>query len=235
MSIYLQDWNASLHDKAELFNLVAQKISTALAKFFLPKVYVAIVDAVGTFHHIDTPAFDEHLYFIKNFIKENFPLLKIGDHSIPFGGINLAFFKISEKAIVILHTKKGRSGQLLSYKTVMFQWAKIIDELIGELNTEEEPAESQQGDRDTQSDFTPELPPQPVEKKKGRLKTIPLLVNPSIEKGKFPIEEVRVLNLCDGTYSVDEIVEETKLPRLNVNFIIRKYKKKKWLKIMRLF
>ncbi|MHA1652334.1 MAG: hypothetical protein ACTSYB_19285 [Candidatus Helarchaeota archaeon] len=221
----LQDWNANLQDKDQLFTIIAKEISTSLRRVLVSKVYIAIVDALGTIHYI-TPEFDEYLYFIQSFIKKSFHLLEVGDHSIPFGGVALAFFKISSKALVILYMPKGPSGQLLAFKPMMNTWAKKIDELIGDISTQTESTSTQQN--------TKNIPEKPIKMRFENVKRVPLLVKPLPEHKKFPLDTVTVLQYCDGTYSIEEICEETKFPRLKVELIIREYQKKKFLKIMRL-
>jgi hypothetical protein len=225
----LQDWNASLHKKDDdQFNQIAKEMSTALRKILVAKPYIAIVDASGTIHYIDTPAFDEFLFFIQGYVKKNFRLIGVGGHSIPFGGISLAFFKLSRKALVILFVQKGPVGQLLAFKPMMNKWTLKLDDLIGDIEITDVPeAPKVQPAR--------EAPQEPAETNEfDHVKRVPLLVKPLPAKKKFPMEVVSVLQYCDGTHTMEEILERTKFPRLKVDLVLREYQKKKFIKIMRL-
>ncbi|MFX0132715.1 MAG: zinc ribbon domain-containing protein [Candidatus Hodarchaeota archaeon] len=160
-------------------------------------------------------ALKRYLPFLQSYIEENFNLLGIGDHSIPLSGVNLVFFKTSEHSIVVLHTREGPVGQLLAFKSRMFRFAdRIEEEIIKEL---------------------------PV-KKKSRPKThkvpavsaerIPVLTVP-IEKKKFPMDEASILHIIDGEKTITEICQKTKIPRLKVNEILKKYQKKGWVRLKR--
>jgi len=52
-------------------------------------------------------------------------------------------------------------------------------------------------------------------------------------KEKFKIDTAKVLELCDGTNSIEEIAEKTNLPKLKVDMIIKQFEKKGWIKISR--
>lgn len=71
---------------------------------------------------------------------------------------------------------------------------------------------------------------QPV-RTRGDLKVVPLLARPLTGKEKLPLEEISVLQHCDGTNSIDDISRKIRYPLPRVNKIIRKYEKKKWLEV----
>ncbi len=223
---------SGLEGKEELLERLVKNIRASYSKLFVTTAYIAIVDAVGTFHYLDTRAFDEHLYFIQNYVKDNFTLMTVGDCTIPFGGISLAFFKVSPKAIIVLYAPKGPSGQLLGFKIKMHEWAEQIDELIGDLDTQPKtPSLQQSCPKDLETVPTPSVPP--MEKKVDSIKQVPLLIRPLSSKEKFPLEDTQVLQYCDGTSSIAEICALTNFPLLKVELIVRQYQKKNWLKILR--
>ncbi len=215
----MQDGHASLQDSDASFRIIAKDIEYACSKLFVSKAYLAILDAIGFYHYVDHPMFDEFLYFIQKFALDNKDLMEIGDYSIPFGGTNLIIFKISAKAFIAFHAPKGPVGQLLAFKAIMGNWASKIDDLIGDLEEIPEMTEEIEGKKST--------------KQKSDLKQVPLLIKPLTGKEKFPLEEAAVIRYCDGTYSIEEICRATKYPLLKVDLIIRKYQKKNWIKIMR--
>ncbi|MFX1295783.1 MAG: hypothetical protein ACFFD2_13140 [Promethearchaeota archaeon] len=202
------------------FSAIAKKISITLSKKLATRAFIAIVDLLGIFHHVDIPAYDEFLYFIPNFVNKNFNLLDVGDYSIPLGGISLAFFKISSKAIIVLYTPKGPSGQLLYFKSIMYNWVNEIDDLLGEIN--KKTADLQIEKSKFKEKFQMKI-----------TKKVPLLVKTWSRKDKFSIEVASVLQYCNGIHSLNEISKLTNIPLLKVNMIIQQYKKKKWIKIFK--
>ncbi|MHA1323743.1 MAG: hypothetical protein ACTSRL_13190, partial [Candidatus Helarchaeota archaeon] len=197
----------------------------------ISKIHIAIINAVGTVEYIDSAAFDEYLYFIQNYILENFKKLAVGDVTIPFGGISLAFFKISKKAVIILHSK-GPAGQLLAFKTLMFKWADRIDQLIGDLESQEAQSlpkptnESIQVFWDLQQSVK-------KQKEKPKVRRIPVLTKKLTGKEKFSLQIIKFLQLCDGVHTIEEIAKMTNVPRLTVDLIIRDLIKKKVIKLKR--
>ena len=79
--------------------------------------------------------------------------------------------------------------------------------------------------------FVPSIPS--LKPKQKDLKRVPLLIKPLTGKEKMPLEDVKILQYCDGTYCVEEICQETLYAILRVNMVLRKYEKKKWLKVLR--
>jgi hypothetical protein len=231
MSIYPKSF-LGLETRDELFEKLAKEISVSFSKIFVTKAYIAIVDAIGTFHYIDAPAFDEHLYFIQNYVTDNFQLMEIGDCTIPFGGVNLAFFKVSHKALIILYAPTGPSGQLLAFKTRCFDFAERIDELIGEVEYE------------NSQDTVPESPaaifdsmweeaPQSEKKEETSVKRVPILKKKLTGKEKFSLQVINFLQHCNGTNSLEDIARLTNAPNLKVDLMIRDLIKKGYLKLKR--
>ena len=222
------------------FEEIAREIVKDVGTQLVTRPYLSIVDFTGNIHYIDDPlaSFTE---FIHNFVKSNFYLLTVGDHSLPLGGVNLAFFKVSDKAMIVIYTVKGLSGQLLAFKTKMFDYSAKIDALLGHI-TPAEPAAptpavtTQTSETASYSTYetTPAAPaPAPPPKKRG-LRTVPTLTRELTGKEKFPIEVAQVLNFCDGKHSVKDICEKTGYTLLKINEIIRTYQKKKWVELKRI-
>lgn len=112
------------------FRTVAQAISATMGQILATRPYLAILDILGNVYYTHGDL-NGHLDFIQQFVTNNFDWLDVGDHSIPFGSkINLGFFRISKRAIVVLYTKKGTSGQLLAFKMRMCEWSSAIESLI---------------------------------------------------------------------------------------------------------
>ncbi len=171
-------------------------------------VAVAIVDSTAIIKYIDNEIVD-FTDFIISFTKGNFDLLSIGDHSLPLSGTNIAFFKVSEKTLVILNSSKGPVGQLLAFKGQMNNYSAKIDELLESISEVEEKVPAKAAVR------------------------VPVLTV-SISNKKFGMEEAKVLHLVNGQNTITDICARTRLPQLKVDEILRKYQKKKWIKLKRL-
>ena len=188
---------------------LVEQIKTDIGRLLGTNITVAIINSNAEIKYIDT-AIKKFSDFIISFTKGNFDLLSVGDHSLPLSGTNIAFFKVSEKALVILNSDKGPVGQLLAFKGRMRKYSTRIDELLEALPEKEEK-------------------PAPV---KAAVRVPVLTV--SIANKKFGMEEAKVLHLVNGKNTITDICEKTKLPQLKVDEIIRKYQKKKWIKLKRL-
>jgi len=214
-----------LAKKSESFYEVAKEIENIFGKIFAARPYVAIIDAQGAVRYTE-PQLDSHLSYIQNFIKSNFNLLKVGDHSLPLGGVNLAFFKVSSKAIIVIFTQKGFTGQLLAFRSRMLEWSSKLDELIGDFVTPITPVRLPADGEPEVLESTPSGSAVTVTQ---GFKKIPVLMKQLDGKEKFPIEVATILQFCDGKHSVEEICEKTSYPKVKVNQIIMEYQKKKWL------
>ncbi len=210
--------------KQDSFYEIAKEINE-LGTMLATRLYVAIVDGAGVIKYIDA-MLDAYKVFIETFVRENFSLLNIGDHSLPLGGVNLAFFKVSQKSMIVLYMVKGLSGQLLSFKARMYDWTNRIDGLIGEVALQPaiQPLDS------VAEIEEPEV--QPSQPKSKGVKTVPLLIK-EIGKERFPLEVAQILQYCDGKHSTEEIAQITTYSQLKVESIIREYQKKKWVEIKR--
>ena len=206
--------------ESESFYKIAKEIANIFGKIFASRPYIAIVDATGKVLFKEDQL-NTHLEYIQNFVKANFNLLHVGDHSLPLGGVNLAFFKVSPKAIIVIYITKGFTGQLLAFRSRMQEWSPKIDELIGDVVMPSTPVQEE---------------PEMVERAQSRTATapqsfrkLPVLTKKLDGKEKFPIEVATVLQFCDGKHSVEEICEKTNYLKVKINQILVEYQKKKWL------
>ncbi len=205
----------------ELYKL-ANAIISELGPILSTRPYVAIVNFRGEFKYIEAEL-EEFGEFISSFTKSNFGLLQIGDHSMPISGTNLAFFKLSKKALIVIYTKKGLIGQLLMFKARMDKYKDQLDALIQEEPSAEELAMS------TPSMISPTVTEAVPEKETPKI--IPILLKEIGKKAKFPLNEVVILNYCDGKNSIEDIMRNGNLSREAIWEILDKYKKKDWIKI----
>ncbi len=207
------------------FYQIASAINSELGPILSTRPYVAIVDFRGEIRYSEK-ALDEYSEFISNFTKTNFRLLNIGEHSMPISGTNLAFFKVSNKALIVIYTKKGLIGQLLVFKSLMEKYKTQIEALIPEEPTPEEIAQPTLTIEETVS-----VSEETRKEEKEKPKIIPILLKKIGKKAKFPLNEVIILNYCNGENTIEQIMEEGNLDRKAVWEILDKYKKKGWIKI----
>ncbi|HUX98929.1 MAG TPA: hypothetical protein VMV49_05210, partial [Candidatus Deferrimicrobium sp.] len=196
-------------DEVRKLSDVVSSMKSDIGKLLGTNITVAIVDAEGDIKYIDTEI-KKFSDFIISFTKGNFDLLSVGDHSLPLSGTNIAFFKVSDEALVILNSDKGPVGQLLAFKGRMKMYAAQLDTLIEEATFADEE----------------KIPVKAAVR-------VPVLTEPIANK-KFGMEEAKVLHLVNGENTITDICEKTKLPQLKVDEILRKYQKKGWIKLKRL-
>ena len=226
----------TMSEKEEQYLALTKEIMTTLREAIVTRVYITIIDAIGTLHYVESSVFDQYIYFIRGFTHDNFHILNIGDYSIPFGGINLAFFKISQKALIILYAPLGPVGQLLPFKNIMGKWAARIDELIGDIDYSSLPPEFQENESDLQQSSPESLPPteiKPTTKVPQYTIRLPLLKVKLTDKVKFPLKDMQVLQYCDGEHTIEDICKKTNYPQLKVDLIIRDYQKKNLIELKR--
>jgi predicted transcriptional regulator len=206
----------------DAFYQIANEIISELGPILGTRPYLGIVRFDGEFIYIE-PALDPYKDFISSFSRSNFDLLKLGDHSMPISGTNLAFFKVCNKAIIVIFIKKGLIGQLLIFKARMMKYQEKLDALIPE-----QPTPTQASISITPSE-APEILKQAPAPTKAQI--IPLLLKEIGKKDKFPLQEVVILNYCNGKNSIEDIMREGNLDRKGTWDILDKYTKKGWVKI----
>ncbi|HUX99686.1 MAG TPA: hypothetical protein VMV49_09045 [Candidatus Deferrimicrobium sp.] len=183
---------------------IAGNIMSEMEKLLLERVYIAILKA-GSVLYAST-ALDNHIELLKLFNVTEFKQMTIFGHAFPLAGTNLAIFKILDDTLLALYTKKGYQGQLLSFKTK-------IGNFINELKVAIELPTSKPIVTEEKGHIMPKL-----------VKTVSLTMG-------LTDDESGVLKLCDGSHSIKELIDKTRIPRKNVVDIIRRYEEKEWLKL----
>ncbi|MHA1271400.1 MAG: hypothetical protein ACTSPY_16525, partial [Candidatus Helarchaeota archaeon] len=202
-----------MSDESEEFNSledIVKIIAADMKKLLSNPIHIGLVDKSAKIKYIDPLLKEKYEDFILSFVSGNFDLLTIGEHSLPLSGVNIGFFKLSERSLIILYSESGPVGQLLAFKGRMNKYADDIDRLI-----DEEPK---------------------FKKSKVLEKTayrVPIKLE-GIEQKKFSMVEAKVIHLIDGKNTIEVICKKTNLPRLKVDEIIKKYQKKGWIKLKRI-
>lgn len=206
----------------DAFYQIANEIVNELGPILGTRPYIAIVKFDGEFKYIE-PALDQYREFISSFSKSNFSLLNIGDHSMPISGTNLAFFKFSNKALIVIYIKKGLIGQLLIFKPRMMKYQDKLDALI----PEEPPSQGME------TAFATHEEPAILKQATGPVKAqiVPVLLKQIGKKDKFPLQEVVILNYCNGKNTIEDIMRNGNLDRKGTWEILDKYTKKGLVKI----
>jgi hypothetical protein len=202
------------------FYPIMKELTSELGKSMIARPYMALVDASGKIRYFDD-ALDDYKNYIIEFTRSNFTLLKVGDHSIPLGGTNLAFFKCGNNFFLVIHSKAGPTGQLLAFKNLMSKYSEKFAPLVGEV----QPIVPQS------IEVEPEI--KKVEKKKEEVMKprhiVSLTKKVNLSK-KFSLEETKILELCgNGNHTIEEICDITTYSKLKVESVIRKFKKKGWV------
>ncbi|MHA1311960.1 MAG: hypothetical protein ACTSWR_10280 [Candidatus Helarchaeota archaeon] len=207
---------------------ITKRIASEIGPMLTSRPYIGIIDKYGKIKYKDE-AIDKYSDFISSFVNKNFNFLRVGDHSIPISGLNMVFFKISPKIVLVMFMKQGLVGQLLAFKKRMAKYASEIDPLIvlEPLEGQEQPEEAE---------VIEEVAPPPKEEIKKaeeeeEVKVIPQLIKKIRKKDKFPLKDIVVLNLCDGENTVKQIADKANVDVLTVWNILDEYKKKKYIKI----
>ena len=182
---------------------IAGEIMNDMEKLLLERVYIAILKE-GEVLYAST-SLDHQLKLLKLFCITEFKQMKDFDHSFPLAGTNLAIFKINE-FLIALYTKKGYQGQLLSFKTKMFNY-------LDDLKSMADVPSTILSETETKGQVLPKL-----------IQTVSLTLGLSDD-------ESSVLKLCDGNHSIPEIIVKTRLPRKKVVNIVRYFENKGWLKL----
>jgi len=240
--------------KEAQFIALAKEILSTLREMMVTRIYLAIFDSKGDPQFIEsTSIFSQYAYLMRSYIYDNFHLLNVGGYSLPFGGISLAFFKVSQKALIVLYAPQGPAGQLLSFTKVMFNWSHRIDELVGnsryfsltpefqeqQFENQEYSAEYQESlpeARGGQSQILPaplkadQIPIVPFTEDFYTVR-IPVLTKRLMRKDKFPLEDMKILQLCDGNHTIEAICQKTGFSSVKVDLTLRGYQKKKLIKI----
>ncbi|MHA1300676.1 MAG: hypothetical protein ACTSO9_14760, partial [Candidatus Helarchaeota archaeon] len=204
---------------------VVKNISGKMGSLVGVRVYISITDRDGNFIYADD-AFDEYQDFIKKFVQTNFNYLHQGEHSIPLSSENIIFFKTTENTMTILYNPKGKIGQLLAFKSMMNTYYEPIESSIQDAGLA--PAstikEAALGATDAQAGLETLLL---SHKKMFFSKIIPKLRRELKKKDKFNLTQSMILNKCDGTLSLNDIIKNVGVSEKEVIETLYKFLGKK--------
>ena len=203
---------------------IIRAIKKDINQFSSVRPYLAVIDGLSTIHYMDEDL-EDFREFITSFNDTSFGILGVGDHSLPIGRENLLFLKLSPRFLLIIYTKKGKIGELIRVKSKLNDYINDIDMKIGDLDLSKIKSTTYAEHVEEQNEKT---------KLKSKILSIfPSVNQDQIENEKFPIDEARVLRLCNGETPVEDIMEKTGKTRIFISKIINKYKKKGFLKLVR--
>ncbi len=175
-----------------------------MEKLLLERVYTAIIMDGNVVY--SSTALDKHIELLKLFSITEFKPMKPLAHAFPLPGTNLAIFKLTDQILVAIYTKKGYQGQLLSFKTKISKYIADFDSAVqGPVS-------------------------RPVETG-ARGQILPTLTQTVSLTLGLSEDESAVLKLCNGSHSIKEIIDKTRVPRKKVIDIIRHFETKEWLKL----
>ncbi|MHA1377852.1 MAG: hypothetical protein ACTSRG_05680 [Candidatus Helarchaeota archaeon] len=95
-------------------------------------IWAAISDIEGNIKYIDK-GLEKFYKYIQNFCKYSSEVLESGSYSIPLS--NLIFFRISEKVIVVLSSKKAKTSRLITFVTKMDKYKAILNHIVDKIKT----------------------------------------------------------------------------------------------------
>jgi len=195
---------------------LADEIKGNLSSLLNAEVSIAFVKENAGIVYLDD-GIKEFEAFITNFSSENFKLLNIYDHSLPLSGTKLGFFKTSPTSLIVIHSHgEGPVGQLLVFKSRIDMFADKIDDLL------------------TNAEVKPQIEEKPVEESiPPSAQRIPT-IDDKYRKKKYTMEEATVIHNIDGKRTIADICKNTEIPLLKVNEIIKKFEKKKYIKLKRI-
>ncbi|NHI92361.1 MAG: hypothetical protein EAX96_07640 [Candidatus Lokiarchaeota archaeon] len=201
---------------------------------------IALLDKSADVKFIDPGLKDQEKY-MKEYVGSNFSLIAKGEYSLPFSGLLLGFFKISEEAILVLFLEEGKIGNLLAFRGAIDSMIQKLDtslialqktleiedmaykiirlkELTDEELTKLAPAyEEMTDDINQPSEYI-------------SLSQICPLLDEKYSKKKFSFKESLIIQFCDGEHSIDVISKKSGYSEYDVQDVVLKYEKKGWLK-----
>lgn len=204
---------------------ISKSIVSEIGPMLTSRPYIALIDKFGKIQYLDETV-EKYRDFMSSFVQRNFSFLRVGDHSIPISGLNMVFFKLSNKIVLVMFMKQGLVGQLLAFKNKMEKFASKIDQHITLV-----PPEGVEGGVEVERVEKEEVIEEEMPEEEEEVKVIPKLVKKIRKKDKFPLKDIVVLNLCDGKNSIKKISEEANVDQMMVWDVLENYKKKKYIKI----
>jgi len=222
--------------------------------FLKIKVKISLAGKDGDFFYLDQDL-GSHTEFIQNFIKTNFPSLKINDYAAPGSSVNFFIYKPAENFVFVFFSpeKTIKFGQLLSFKTQLNEYGQILEVTLGDYfqplietpiddisvqsiaPTVEEYIPNDQEILDISIDESSEVEeeieqrPEFLEKElesEVELWRIPYFTRKLKKKDKFPVQDSMVLNFINNENTIEEICEKSEQTREFVDEVLKKYEKK---------
>jgi len=221
---------------------IIKELSAVMAKHVSSRVYFCIIDENGGIKYIDEDLM-EYKDFIINFTKQNFRLLSIGDYSIPLSGRSVVFFKPAKNYLIILYAKKGLVGELLTFKRISSKLSAGLELMIDRVIPSAENVFIESSSEIEQY-LKKELELRKNQEDKPLLevtdrrideiykpKRVPILVKAIDPNFKMNLDEITILSLCTGKFSIEYIAKSLSVELPKVEKIIKKFEKLGWLKV----
>jgi len=185
----------------------------------------------------------------------SFPGLSIGSHiTVTIGERTLIIMRLSERSVlaVFTHQRVGivlvkMSALIKSYGTTLDKLLEGVEEEqvpsiqlpeVSEVKTEEVPVEEQPSELvEAPVEGKAEVEEAKAEEVEAERRTrivtvqVPVIMDESILK-KCSDRERKILEMCDGERSIDEIAKETGIPFFEILQLCTKYSVKKKIKII---
>ena len=157
---------------------ISRSIVSEIGPMLTSRPYIALIDKFGKIQYMDESV-EKYRDFMSSFVQRNFSFLRIGDHSIPISGLNMVFFKLSNKIVLVMFMKQGLVGQLLAFKNKMGKFASEIDQHITLV-----PPEGLEEGADVDKVAKEEVIEEEIPEEEEEVKVIPQLVKKIRKKDK---------------------------------------------------
>lgn len=201
---------------------------------------IALLNKNAEIKYID-PGLREQEKYMKEYIGTNFPLIAVGEYSLPFSGLLLGFFKISDEAVLVLFLPTGKIGNLLAFRGAIDSMVQKIDtSLIALQKTEEIEDMAYKIIRLRKLSDEELIKATPILYNMSDISSKPTdyvslsqiypVLDEKYSKKKFSFKESLIIQFCDGEHSLDVISKKSGYSEYDVQDVIMKYEKKGWLK-----
>ena len=231
---------------SDLVNLFAplkdaiEELRGKLARINPETPYIALLDKNAEVKFLDEALKDQENY-MKEYISSNFGLIAKGEYSLPFSGLLLGFFKISEEAVLVLYLEEGKIGNLLAFRGVIDSMIQKIDTSLIALQKTEEIEDMAYKilrlRKLSEEDLAAAVPVFEEMSDEGSIPSEYISLSqifPQLDdkysKKKFSFKESLIIQFCDGAHSIEEISKKSGYSDYDVQDVILKYEKKGWLK-----
>ena len=184
-------------DLTEQVHQVVDEIKTYMGSLIGTRVYVGLYDRSGN-KILEEDALSGFREFITSFVKTNFNLLEVEDHSLPLSGHGIIFFKINDDMMIVLYIMKGKVGQLLAFKSRMGYFSEKFTEIL-ETSSEM----SEKGDALAYLEET--VAPSGPRFLQRDMGIKPVLKKKMSGKERFDINEAKIFPYYNGETSISQI------------------------------